>query len=310
MDTEKIDLGILREKLERARRIDALAAELAGRLDRQRASASETAAALEKSRTSLGRMEKGVVKAFYTLLNKRDERTEKLRQETARYEAEARQTGLQISELERELTKLGEERAELGDAEAAYHAAFGARAEAIMAAGGPAADRLAQLRRDMDEQNGVIAETEEALEIGRQVLAKIVRIEDHLEGAETWGAYDLMGGGGISGLAKHSQLDDAQTEANELRPLLERYRSELADVSIDGDIQVQIEGMLKFADFFLDGFFADASVLKKIHQSQEKIAATKEKVELVQRRLDSSRREAQSRLEELDRQESELIINA
>lgn len=52
--------------------------------------------------------------------------------------------------------------------------------------------------------------------------------------------------------------------------------SRLADVAIDGGaLQVNIEGTLRFADYFLDGLFADLTVYNRIDTSGERVKETR-----------------------------------
>ena len=107
-------------------------------------------------------------------------------------------------------------------------------------------------------------------------MNQLCAVEDSLNSAEGWGTWDLIGGGLISGMAKHSHLDDAQAGAEQLQILLSRFRSELADVKIEGRMgQVNVDGFLRFADYFFDGLIADWCVLSRIADSQESISQVK-----------------------------------
>ena len=75
-----------------------------------------------------------------------------------------------------------------------------------------------------------------------------------------------MGGGLIADLAKHSRLDDAQASVEYLQSQLRAFRTELADVTISADFQVNIDGFLRVADYVFDGIFADWAVLDRINQ--------------------------------------------
>lgn len=63
-----------------------------------------------------------------------------------------------------------------------------------------------------------------------------------------------------------------------LQTQLRRFKTELADVTIDADIQVSIDGFLRVADYFFDGIFADWAVLDQIHQSQEQVHQTRSQI--------------------------------
>ena len=63
--------------------------------------------------------------------------------------------------------------------------------------------------------------------------------------------------------------------------------TELADVTLDGNLQMSIDGFLRFADYFFDGIFADWMVLDRIHQSQSQVEDTKNQISAVLRQLDT-----------------------
>ena len=88
-------------------------------------------------------------------------------------------------------------------------------------------------------------------------------------------------------LAKHSHLDDAQEAIERLQSQLRRFKTELADVTIQADMQVNVDGFLRFADYFFDGLFADWAVLDRISQSQSQVQSTRDQIKGVLSRLDS-----------------------
>ena len=121
-------------------------------------------------------------------------------------------------------------------------------------------------------------ELEEAVSAGRAALTTADQIAGSLDSAEGWGTWDLFGGGLISDLAKHSHLDDAQASVEFLQSQLRRFKTELSDVTISADFQVNIDGFLRVADYLFDGIFADWTVLDQIHQSQAQIQNTRSQI--------------------------------
>lgn len=106
-----------------------------------------------------------------------------------------------------------------------------------------------------------------------------------LSKAEDWGTWDLLGGGLLCDLAKHSDIDDAQTEAQQTQYLLRKFRTELVDVRIDSDLRIEVGSFARFADFFFDGLFADWCMQSKIHDSQANVESVEKQVEDVIIRL-------------------------
>ena len=99
----------------------------------------------------------------------------------------------------------------------------------------------------------------------------------------------MLGGGLISDFAKYSYLDDAQNQINELQSGLRQYQTELADVMMQADIQVQTDGFLRFADYFFDDIFSSWAVLNRIQNTQSEISRTRSRVDGIQEQLESAR---------------------
>ena len=90
-----------------------------------------------------------------------------------------------------------------------------------------------------------------------------------------------MGGGLGVDLAKYEELDNAQEQIEQLQVELRRFKTELADVEITTDLQITVDGFLKFADFFFDGLFTDWAVLDHINQAQSRVENTKGQIKRV-----------------------------
>ena len=91
-----------------------------------------------------------------------------------------------------------------------------------------------------------------------------------------------MGGGLIATAAKHDHIDDARGWVADAQAQLSRFRTELADVQMDGAPSISIG---EFASFF-DGLSADWCVQEGIHDSQASVAQTQAQVREVLARLD------------------------
>ena len=103
-----------------------------------------------------------------------------------------------------------------------------------------------------------------------------------LDSARGWGVFDMLGGGMLSTLVKHSKLDDARHYLDQAEYDLDVFRRELADVRLP---DVQIEGFLTFADIFFDGLLADLLVQRRINDARRRIDEASRRVEDILRRL-------------------------
>ena len=125
-------------------------------------------------------------------------------------------------------------------------------------------------------------EVREAKAAGIRALNSLRRAEKELDSARNWGIFDLLGGGMISSLVKHSKIGDAQRWVEQARDDLEDFCRELKDVRLP---DVQIDGLLTFADFFFDGFLADFLVQQRINEARAQLDRACRQVEDILRQL-------------------------
>ena len=131
-----------------------------------------------------------------------------------------------------------------------------------------------------------------------------------IESAKDWATFDLLGGGFLADMAKHDKLDQGQKLIEDLQVQLQRFNRELSDVTIRSCLQVNIDGMLKFADIFLDGLLADAAVLDRIKQSLVQVEQTREDILIILRQLQDELEDVHYKLSRLQKEVDSLIFNA
>jgi len=125
-------------------------------------------------------------------------------------------------------------------------------------------------------------EVREARAAGIRALNSLRRAQKALDTARGWGIMDMLGGGLISSLIKHSKVDDAQYNVEQAKFDLEAFCDELQDVNLP---DVHIDGLLSFADFFFDGFLADYLVQRRINEARTQLERACRKVEDILRQL-------------------------
>ena len=84
-------------------------------------------------------------------------------------------------------------------------------------------------------------EVQEARYAGLRALDSLRAAQKALESARGWGIFDILGGGTISTLVKHSKLDRAREHIENAQYALKTFRRELADVDLP---DVRIDGLL------------------------------------------------------------------
>ena len=111
----------------------------------------------------------------------------------------------------------------------------------------------------------------EAIAAGERALSSLRDAQHYLGGARLWGIVDLFGGGGLSGLLKHSDIRKASRSLEQARGDLRSFQQELRDVTSLGELQIDVGGFLTFADFFFDGMLIDVLVQSKIAKAKEQV---------------------------------------
>ena len=102
----------------------------------------------------------------------------------------------------------------------------------IRNSGGEQAQELLECEKQLEELSNRQTELKQAVQAGRGALATVNAIIEKLEKAKNWGTVDLIGGGLVSDLAKHGNLDDASQLTNRLQSQLRDFQKELSDISL------------------------------------------------------------------------------
>lgn len=243
---------------------------------------------------------------FYQVVGKLDEKLTKEKQEAyeaaVKYDAayselQAVEADIRAKELEYGKVRRSNER---------YQEVLKEKQEAVKLSGVPEAAEILRLEAQLTSLDVQLKELEEAISAGKRAEQIADSILESLSSAEGWGTWDLLGGGLIADMAKHSHLDEAQGLVERLQGALRKFKTELADVEIIADMQVNIDGFLRFADYFFDGLFADWSVMNKISDAQGQVGRVKNQIGTVLSKLNSAgtsvkaeKNKAMSRLQEL-----------
>ena len=248
---------------------------------------------------------------FYNVIGKKDEKLDKEREEA--YAARVK-----LDAAERELTAVKNEMAtvrarlgELSGCENAYSRALESRREEIKTLSTPEADELLRLEEEIAHLDSQQKEIGEAILAGNAAFAIAEKILSELDSADGWNTWDMFGGGGlITHMAKHGHLDDAQDLVETLQDKLRSFKTELADVSINADMQVNIDGFLRFADYFFDGLFADWAVADRISESMSAVQKTKDQIGRLVERLTKMKETAARKEKDLQARADALVVDA
>lgn len=308
---ESEDLRRLRAQVERKRQLETIVQELQTQRAGLTSWVQELQRQMQLEQADVDRLEGHSLAAFfYGVVGKMDEKLTKERREAyaarVKYDAAARE----LSGLEAELLEREAEQRTLSGCESRYAQALRARGEALKAAGGAVGAEILKLEARLAELESQRRELREAVSAGEAARNTADAILSSLGSAEGWATWDLVGGGLISDLAKHGHLDDAQQMVEQLQVQLRRFKTELADVTIQADLQISIDGFLRFADYFFDGLFADWMVLDRIGQSQSQTQETRNQIQLVLDRLEALLRAADREQQETKARLDQVITES
>jgi len=114
-------------------------------------------------------------------------------------------------------------------------------------------------------------EIQDVLIIIDQLIPLVDQAEDKFRSARNWGFLDILGGGFIVDLIKHSKLGSAGEIMNRINYLLHDLQRELKEVVIPTDFSMNTASFATFADFLFDEILADVYMQSKIMSSMEQV---------------------------------------
>lgn len=118
-----------------------------------------------------------------------------------------------------------------------------------------------------------------------QLLPLIDEAESKFTSARNWGFLDILGGGFLVDLVKHTKLSSASTTMNQINYLLRDLQRELKEVVIPTDFSMNTGTFSTFADFVFDGVLADVYMQSKIMTSIEQIKELRRRLEILREKL-------------------------
>lgn len=303
-------LQILQQKVARKRRLERMLKDLHKQGDELKGKVRELEATRRKEQSDVDRLERHSLSSlFYRIVGKKEEKLDEQRREAYAAAMKHDVAVRELASVEENIRQYERELSKLSGCEMEYARVMKEKVKAIKATANPVLEKILKYEEHMAYLENEKKEINEAISAGNKVNSIADTVLRELDDAEGWGTWDLLGGGLISDLAKHSSLDDGQEKIEQLQVQLRRFKTELADVTIYADMQVNIDGFLRFADYFFDGLFADWAVLDKIKQSQDQVKQTKRQIESVLQKLGGMLSAADKELADTKLELDELVVN-
>ena len=248
---------------------------------------------------------------FFQVVGKLDEKLDKERREAYAAKVKLDAAERELAGIEADISDIQSQLSEIRIAEAQYKEELEKKRAALKASGTAAADQILDIEQKIFALETQKKEIREAISAGLSAQGTADRILSELESADGWNTWDMFGGGGIiTHMAKHSHLDEAQDLVSQLQSKLRRFKTELADIRITANMQVNIDGFLRFADYFFDGLFSDWAVGDKISQSMNSVSSTRGQISRTLDKLNEMEKAADRGIASLKQQLDALIIKA
>lgn len=261
---------------------------------------------------ALERLERfGLLRLFHAV---RGDRRRRLEDERAKL-AEAR---LRHDECDAELTPLLAEQARIDTelrgvdrADARLAELVRAKAAALEARGGVAAERLLQSARLLGDLGARHHEIEQAVAAGRLALGELEATESELRGARWWGRIDMLRGGLLSGMAKHADIQGARSHAERAQRHVREFVQLLGAAGVElPSTNIEVGALAKLGDLFLDCLISDWLVQSKILDALVRVTHTREAVQELVWSLEREQKQLQQQLAAAERERAAWIGRA
>lgn len=114
-------------------------------------------------------------------------------------------------------------------------------------------------------------EIDEAIAAGHRALDALAEAADSLDSAKRWGIVDILGGGLITSVIKHSRLGDANHALADAREEIRAFTREISDVRDLHLLNAEVGGLNAFFDIAMDNTLVDLLVQKDISDAEDRV---------------------------------------
>ena len=126
----------------------------------------------------------------------------------------------------------------------------------------------------------------EAIEAGKRARLSLQNAMNALDSARGWGIYDMLGGGFISTMIKHSKMDKASNYIEQAKADLSAFSRELGDIDGYTDVNLSTGDFWGFADWFFDDILTDWMMQGRINDARRQVQQAIYKVNEILNRLE------------------------
>lgn len=304
-----MNLQQLAQEMERQKRLLAMDESLRRQEADLQAKADRLHAAWVEEQEDVERLNRlSLAAVFYDLLGKKEEQLEKEHREAVAAAAKYQTAKAELENIQKERHQIRAELSILDGCEERYRQACDDRIAVLRSTDSEQGAKIIALEKEEAAVCAQLHELGEAVQAAKTAADVASQVRSELDSAESWGTWDLLGGGIIADMVKHDHLDSAQSAINHLQSCLRNLKTELVDVHIHVDMEVNTDDFLRFADWFFDGLFADWAMQDRIEEAQNQISAIADQIQTILNRLYTMEEDLKHRRETIQQEIDALVI--
>jgi len=138
----------------------------------------------------------------------------------------------------------------------------------------------------MEDKMDQEKEIKEAIEIADEALFYLRKAKKHLNRANNWGLFDVLGGGElIISAIKHGSISNARRQLVLAKDVLIKLNEKLKDANVEV-LFIKMSSILEVTDIFLDNIISDILVQTKIADTKNSCKKAIHDVEALRKDLE------------------------
>tara|TARA_Y100001947_G_scaffold135613_1_gene123425 strand:- start:1794 stop:2735 length:942 start_codon:yes stop_codon:yes gene_type:complete len=267
---------------------------------------------LEKEYHDVEQLDKlNLTALFYSILANKDKKQEKERQEYLKAKLQYEEAIKEIKLIKRTVEQLRIQINLLKNSEEKYQLLLREKEEFLLSLEDESSKNLQGVIDDINAAALHIQEIEEVLQEAEPALHYLNETFNQLQSAESWGTFDMIGGGLLVTSIKHGKIDEARLGISKAQFYLDNLSRELRDVVLPTQLNesIDIGDFDSFGDYIFDGLIFDFIVQEKISKSRSHVQSVYLQVSTIEHMLKNQLQELQNAIKAKMQQKLQLLKN-
>ena len=267
---------------------------------------------LEKEYHDVEQLDKlNLTALFYSILGNKDKKQEKERQEYLKAKLQYEEAIEEIKLIKRTVEQLRIQINLLKNSEEKYQLLLREKEEFLLSLEDESSKNLQDVIDDINAAALHIQEIEEVLQEAEPALHYLNETFNQLQSAESWGTFDMIGGGLLVTSIKHGKIDEARLGISKAQFYLDNLSRELRDVVLPTQLNesIDIGDFDSFGDYIFDGLIFDFIVQEKISKSKSHVQRVYLQVSTIEHMLKNQLQELQNAIKAKMQQKLQLLKN-